>query len=156
MKAKNTVLIIGSLFIFLFLISCKEKVIFKNAVKIPNNIWQINDTLTFRADISDNKNYYNIFITVDAKKNYLTNNIWLIINSKSPSGNLLNDTVMFFIFDQKGKPYGKESGDIVKNKFLYKAHIIFPEKGTYTFTIRHGMRKTDLPRVSSAGICIEK
>lgn len=156
MKASKTVLIISSLLISLFSVSCKGKVFFKKNITIPDNIWQINDTLKFRTDISDNKNYYNIFVNIDAKDNYLTDNIWLIINSESPSGNILNDTVMFFISDQTGKPYGKKHGNIIKNKFLYKAHILFPEKGVYKFKISHGMRITDLPRVSSAGISIEK
>lgn len=156
MKDKKTVLIISSLLVFLFLISCKGKVFFEKSVTIPDQIWQRNDTLKFQADISDNENFFNIYLNIDAKDNYLTDNIWLIINSESPSGNILNDTVMYFISDQTGKPYGKKHGDIIKNKFLYKTHILFPEKGIYKFTIRHGMRETDLPRISSAGIRIER
>ncbi|MCD6556649.1 MAG: gliding motility lipoprotein GldH [Bacteroidales bacterium] len=156
MTAKKTFLYIGSIFAFLFLYSCRETTLFKKSIAIPENLWQVNDTLDFQTEITDNENFFNIFLNVNVKENYLTDNIWLIIDSESPSGNILNDTIMFFIFDQTGKPYGKKHGNIIKNKFLYKAHILFPEKGTYKFTVRHGMRKNDLPRVSSVGLSIEK
>lgn len=156
MTAKKTFLTIGSLFAVLFLYSCKDNTVFKKSIAIPENLWQINDTLNFQTEITDNEDFFNIFLTLNAKDNYLTDNIWLIISSESPSGNALNDTVMFYIFNQTGKPYGKKHGDIIKNKFLYKTHIRFPEKGTYKFTLRHGMREHDLPRVSSSGLSIEK
>ncbi len=153
MTGKNFIYV----FIFsVFLISCKDKVVFENEKEISNGIWEISDTLNFNAPISDTVNYYNIFITVDAIDNFLTNNLWLFISSESPSGNILNDTVMFYITDERGKWYGKKHGDIIKNKFVYKPHIRFPEKGEYKFLLRHGMRENDLPRVSSVGIQIEK
>ena len=156
MTAKKTFLYISSIFAVLFLFSCKGNTVFKKSIAIPENIWEINDTLHFQTEITDNEDFFNIFLNVNVKENYLTDNIWLIIDSESPSGNVLNDTVMFFIFDQTGKPYGKKHGDMIKNKFLYKAHILFPEKGTYKFTLSHGMRENDLPRISSAGLSIEK
>ncbi len=156
MRLKRTVLILGSIIIILLLHSCKKNILYNSSVKFPENVWQINDTIKFQAKISDNKSYCNIFINLNVKENYLTDNIWLMIDSESPSGNVLNDTVMFFIFNEKGKPFGKKHGDNIKNKFLYKAHILFPETGTYKFSIHHGMREKDLPRISSAGISIEK
>jgi len=156
MNFKRTNIILGTLIFTVFLYSCKENVLYENSFLLPGNIWQINDTLKFKTKITDNKNYYNIFIHIDVKEDYLTDNIWLLIDSESPSGNMLNDTVMFFIFDQTGKQFGQKHGDNIKNKFLYKAHILFPETGTYMFFLRHGMRKSDLPRISSAGISIEK
>ncbi len=153
---KQKVLNIGILLVSIFLFSCNNNTIFKDSSDIPENTWQINDTLIFCPNISDVDNYYNLFINIDADKDFLTDNIWLIIDSESPSGNVLHDTVMFFISDDKGKWFGKQKGDIIRNKFLYKTHIRFPEKGQYTFRLRHGMRKNDLPRISSAGISIEK
>ncbi len=156
MKNKTILFIIGSLFILSFLNSCKNNVLYKNTLKIPENIWQINDTLVFNINVPDTLNHYNIYITIKVKDNYLTNNLWLIINSKSPSGNGLRDLAEFYLTDQNGKWYGKKHKHLISNKFLYKANIRFPEKGIYTFKIQHGMRENDLPRVSSVGISIEK
>ena len=155
MTGNKTLIIVSTLIIF-SLLSCKNNSMYNNEVTIPEHIWQTSDTLHFDTNISDDQNYYNLFLTVDAQDNYLTDNLWLFIKSQSPSGNILNDTAMLYITNEKGKWFGKKHGHTVKNKFLYKAHILFPEKGTYRFIIRHGMRKNDLPRVSSVGLSIEK
>ena len=38
---------------------------------------------------------------------------------------------------------------------MYKPYIKFPEKGEYTFVLKHGMREKDLPLAKSTGITIE-
>ncbi len=156
MKIRTTRFVLSCLLLISFFTSCKNNTTYKSTVSIPEKTWQITDTLIFNADITNISNYYNIYFNVEAQEDYLTDNLWLIITSSSPSGNILNDTADFFLTDSKGKWYGKKHGHTINNKFLYKAYILFPEKGIYTFKIRHGMRKNDLPKVSSVGISIEK
>ncbi len=155
MSIKNLILPF-ILFVVAFSGSCKENSVFEDKSEISKSIWQIEDSLCFDAEIQNINQYYNIFLKIDVKEDFLTENLWLLIKSKSPSGNILNDTVMFFIIDKTGKWFGKKHGDVIKNKFLYKTHVLFPEKGNYRFCISHGMRKEDLPRVTSVGISIEK
>ncbi len=152
MTNKYLFLIILSVYLF----SCKEKIVFEKSKPISKKIWEISDTLEFETTINDTSNFYNIFIHIDAQENFLTNNIWLFVKSESPSGNILKDTVMFYLSDAQGKWFGKKQGETINNKFIYKAHIRFPEKGIYKFYLQHGMRENDLPRVSSVGISIEK
>ncbi len=134
--------------------SCKEDI--SQSVSINNNVWQINDTILLNAEISELNSYYNIFFNIAAEETFLTENLWLYVSTVSPSGNVANDTLQYFIFDKIGKPYGKKSGELIKNKFAYKSRIRFPEKGIYRFKICHGMRESDLPKIKTFGIDIAK
>ncbi|NPA68484.1 MAG: gliding motility lipoprotein GldH [Chlorobi bacterium] len=150
------ILLLSGLIILLFFTDCKKNVLYRASTEIQNKTWQIGDSICFNTEIKDTKNYYNIFINLNIDENFLTENIWLFVKSTSPSGNILNDTVMFYITDKNGKWLGKKHGNTIKNKFLYKPHVKFPETGNYKFCLNHGMRKNDLPKINSVGISIEK
>lgn len=139
----------------LFLFSCKNNIAISDSQEINGGIWGINQAIKLEAKLNNPQKDYNLFINVNVKDDFLTNNLWLFMSTKSPSGNVQTDTLMFYVTDEKGKWFGNKSGSIIKNKFLYKSNIKFPEVGVYTFQIKHGMRETDLPKVVSVGISIE-
>lgn len=142
--------------IALFLFSCNNKIAISDSEKIDNEIWAINKTIKAKINIEDINKFYNVFINVNVKEVFLTSNLWLFVSTKSPSGNIQSDTLIFYVTDAKGKWFGDKSGDIIKNKFLYKPNIKFPEAGEYVFSILHGMRETDLPKATEVGITVEE
>jgi len=135
--------------------SCKNNIVSSDSKEIEGEVWNVNQLIELEANLIDTQNNFNLFIDINVKEDFLTNNLWLFISTKSPSGNVQNDTLMFYITDEKGKWFGNKSGDIIKNKFLYKSNIKFPEAGIYSFQINHGMRENDLPKVVSVGISVE-
>ena len=141
--------------VFMFT-SCERDIIYSDEKKIEKGIWDINDTVILNASISDLEKDFNVFINIDVDEFFLTNNLWLFISTQSPSGNIESDTIMFYVADEKGKWFGKKIRSVISNKFLYKQHIRFPERGKYIFNIRHGMREEDLPKIRSVGVSIEK
>lgn len=150
--------IIFSLFLIALIItlnSCDDEALFKENSVIVSEGWGINDSVVFKAAISETENFYNVFIDVRINELFLTNNLWLFVSTKSPSGNIQSDTIMYFVSDEHGKWFGNEKGSSIDNKFLYKAFIRFPEEGEYTFKIKHGMREKDLPLIESLGITVE-
>ena len=140
----------------LVLSSCKNNIVSSDSKEIEGAVWNINQPIELKANLIDTKNNFNLFIDVNVKEDFLTNNLWLFISTKSPSGNVQTDKLMFYVTDEKGKWFGNKSGDIIKNKFLYKSNIKFPEAGIYSFQITHGMRESDLPKVVSVGISVEE
>ena len=99
--------------------------------------------------------FYNIYFDILINKNFMTDNLWLFISAKSPSGNLQSDTIMYFVADESGKWFGEENRTTVKNKFLYKLGVRFSESGEYTFVLKHGMREKDIPLIESIGLTLE-
>jgi len=152
---KNNTLLIFFIFTLLILSSCKNNIVSSDSKEIKGEVWNINQIVKLETNIADTQKSYNLLINVDLKEDFLTNNLWLFISTKSPSGNVQNDTLIFYVTDEKGKWFGNKSGDIITNKFLYKSNIKFPELGIYSFQISHGMRENDLPKVRSVGISIE-
>jgi len=153
---KNKQFIYLFLFFTLFLFSCKSKIVISDSQKIEGEIWNIGKTVNLELEVIDVSKFYNLYINVDVKEDFLTNNLWLFISTKSPSGNVQSDTVMYYVTDEKGKWFGNKRSDIVKNKFVYKPNIKFPEQGKYLFSIYHGMREIDLPKVSIVGVTVEE
>lgn len=147
-----------SLFLFAIIVifnSCDDEALYSGNNEITSDAWGIGDSAVFKAKISETESFYNVFIDIKINELFLTNNLWLYIFTESPSGNIQSDTIMYFITDERGKWLGKEKGAFIENKFMYKAYIKFPEKGEYTFIIKHGMREKDLPLIESIGITVE-
>lgn len=157
MNRKNKNFSFWALVIFVFIFfSCNNDIVVSENKDIKTDAWEIHDTIIINVPINNNNSFYDVYINIENKESFLTNNLWLFIQTKSPSGNVQTDTIMYFLTDEKGKWFGKKRGKIIKNKFLYKSNIKFPEKGIYKFFLLHGMRKSDLPEVVKAGIVVEK
>ena len=74
----------------------------------------------------------------------------------SPDGRSLTDTLEYDLADEKGRWYGKGSGDVHELRLPWRSNVYFPLKGEYVFRIQHGMRSTDLRGVYDFGLRIEK
>jgi len=138
------------------LFSCNNKITISDSEKINNDTWTIDKTIKSEVNIEDISKFYNVFININVKEDFLTNNLWLFISTKSPQGNVQSDTLLFYVTDEKGKWFGNKSGSEISNKFLYKSNIKFPKAGKYTFLISHGMRENDLPKATEVGVTIEE
>ena len=155
MKSKQFIYL-GILLQMLLLTSCENKIIISDSKKISNSVWNIDEAVKLELNVVDVSKFYNLYINIDVKEDFLTNNLWIFLSTSSPSGNVQNDTLIYYVTDEKGKWFGNKNGDIIKNKFLYKPNIKFSEVGTYKFTISHGMREMDLPKVEIVGVIAEE
>lgn len=145
-----------SLFICLTICSCNKDVLYRKAITIPDNIWDMNKPLVFDVPVTDTVNKYNIFITVRNADSYDFNNLYLFIDINSPMKIRERDTMECILADANGKWLGSGLGDIWDNKFLFKKNIKFQKPGLYEFAFRQGMRVDSLPMIMDAGISIEK
>ena len=144
------------LFCYFFLYACISEKVFDEKYIFSNNVWNVDEVPEFKVSIGEIRQSYNVYLNLTNTKEFKTNNIWLFFSVISPSGSLLTDTVQFFITDNAGRWYGNKDRNFIKNKFLYKKNIGFPETGTYTFKIKQGMREKDTPLVKSVGLTLEK
>lgn len=136
--------------------SCKKNVVYQENVKIPDNIWDMNNIAVFKPTIDSINIPYNLNINVRHAHLYPSQNLWLFISTISPSGINQVDTFECLLADDKGKWLGDGAGDIWDVEIPYKQEIAFPEAGEYQIQIQHGMRMEKLPLIMEIGISIEK
>jgi len=152
---KNSlILIAGSL---IFLLSCKNNVLFTDSAEMPESTWNLFNAPEFKVEITDTINRAKVSFTIRTGTDYSFRNIWLFVTTTSPDGNkILTDTLEYELADEKGDWYGKGFGDIHELILPYRTNVFFPRKGIYNIKIQHGMRAGDLKGVYDIGLRIEK
>lgn len=150
------VLIPALLLAVTLLISCNTGSIYSESESIPGYKWDVDNIITFRAPVTDTLNSYDINLLIRTDNSYPYRNIFLFIKTMSPAGRAIKDTIEYFLADEKGDWYGSGLGDINDLSVPFKANVHFPEPGTYTFSIQHGMRENKLRGVTDIGMQIRK
>jgi gliding motility-associated lipoprotein GldH len=135
--------------------SCNSNVIFTDSVSMAREEWKLENAPVFTPLIKDTLSANNIFFTLRTGSTYPFRNIYFFVSTTSPAGKTITDTLQYMLADEKGKWYGKGSGDIHEMKLLFKTNVYFPAKGTYSFKVRHGMRSETLPGIYDLGLRIE-
>jgi len=138
------------------LVSCDPNRLFEENYKIPNHLWNKDQSVEFISVVEDTLQVQNIYINIRNTGNYRYSNLYLYITTTAPSGQWIKDTLNIQLADSKGKWLGSGLGDIFFSRKLYKSYIRFPLKGDYKFSIQHGMRVDDLDGIRDVGIRIEK
>jgi len=151
---KKILLIIIS--VLILFCSCSRNTMYTDNISFPSEVWTLDNVAEFNSEITDTASISNIYFTIRTGTAYPFRNIWLFINTTSPEGRSLTDTLQYFLADEKGSWYGKGFGDIHELSLPFKTGIYFPEKGIYSFRIRHGMRIENLNGVYDFGLRIEK
>jgi gliding motility-associated lipoprotein GldH len=141
---------------FCLLSSCNSKIVYTDSKAMPGKKWELMNILSFRVPVTDTINGNNVFFTFRTGSAYPFRNIFLFVNTTSPDGKFITDTLEFFLADEKGHWFGKGFGDVHELNLPYKSNVFFPRKGTYQFNIQHGMRVEDLQGVYDVGLRIEK
>ena len=141
---------------FLLFLSCSGKVVYTDSRSMDNETWKLMDIATFKVPIKDTINSNNVIFTVRNGSSFPFRNIYLFVNTTSPDGKAITDTLQYNLADEKGRWYGKGFGDIHELNLPYKSNVYFPAKGVYEFKIQHGMRVVDLKGIYDFGLKIEK
>lgn len=140
----------------LILSACNSNQIYNEQVEIKNGIWNKDSIIKLKFQINELDPFYNIYISLRAGSMYPAQNLWLFIETVSPSGKIQTDTFEAFLADDKGKWLGDCMGEICDFEIPFKYMIKFPEQGNYNMKIQQGMRRENLPFVMETGIIIEK
>lgn len=143
------------LFLILFS-SCNNDIIYTDNVVMQDNIWELAYVPYFSVQIVDTTQLTNVFFTLRNGSDYPFRNIFLFVTVYSPDGKGITDTLEYYLADEKGAWFGKGIGDIHELNLPYRTNVFFPEQGTYSFYIQHGMRIGDLPGIYDFGLRVEK
>lgn len=137
------------------LFSC-DSFFYENKIDFDDKEWNYDELLTYKFEITQPKENYDIYIDFVCTEEYKTNNIWIFLKIISPSGKSQNDIIEFLVTDNMGKWLGEKNSNLIVNKFLYKNDIKFAEAGNYTVILQQGMREKDTPIAVSTGLSLKK
>ncbi|WP_103863828.1 gliding motility lipoprotein GldH [Aquimarina sp. I32.4] len=120
--------------------SCNNKQIF-DTYQTVDDIWDKDEKINFTLPILDSTQTYNLFINVRNNNAYKYSNIFLISEMRFPNGKVVTDTLEYVMATPEGEWLGSGFSDLKENKLWYKENVGFKEKGNYTISLQHAMRK---------------
>ncbi len=138
----------------LILISCSNNY-YAEVQSLPNEKWSINNPLSFKINIEDSMQYFNMYFLIRNTTDFETQNFYVFMKTKYPDGIVEQDTLGFILCDKYGNWTGKGRGRLKDNKFLFQTNIRFPKNGEYVFTVTQSMRNDVVEGISNFGIILE-
>lgn len=141
---KRTKWIAGCIVIVL-LTGCTGKTVFSASESLPAEGWHKDSVLSYSFDIQEEA-HYDVLLYIRHTERYPYQNMWLFLD---------NDTIEFYLADQRGRWLGNGAGRLKEMPVLYQQNIVLPA-GTHTLNIRQGMREDVLSGVSDVGVRIDK
>ncbi|MFO8236068.1 MAG: gliding motility lipoprotein GldH [Bacteroidales bacterium] len=152
-KISTTITVLATL---LIVYSCNPDRIYNESTDLKNAKWDTSNVLSYRFNIEDTINAHHVFFYVRHTSEYQYQNLYLFVETTSPEGFTVKDTLELMLANDKGQWYGKGWGDVFEVSVPYKEYVRFPKSGTYTIDIQQGMRANPLKHVTDFGIQIEK
>ena len=142
--------------IAMLLTACQPRVLFEETISLPRHSWNQNDFLSYTISVEDTVEQYQISLIIRNDGRYEYSNLFLFINTTSPGGEGIRDTVEIRLADERGNWYGKGVGGKYTLQVPFKNGVKFPQKGNYTIEIEQGMRAVDLEFITDLGLRISK
>lgn len=123
--------------------------------KLDSDGWNESYVQRFTFEINEPNVLHNVWLKVRNDNSYSYSNLWLFVQYLPPSGEAVTDTVQILMADSRGRWLGKGFSGVFENRFALRQQVYFPEKGTYSLEIKHGMRTPILKGISHVGLRVE-
>ena len=151
----------GLIIMVSFLSACDSAKVFEKNLALENYIWSAEDDLKFQMEITDTINEMNLILNIRHTAHYPFSNLWVFVNTITPEGTKMTDTLECKLAAKDGRWFGNGLGDIWDIQIPIKTYV-FSNQGAYTFEIEQAMRYAEkarieqLPEVMNVGFRIEK
>jgi gliding motility-associated lipoprotein GldH len=136
-------------------VACSQNEHFSEFHSFPGAKWQRNEKVNFKVEGLDKASPQDIFIEIRNNNNYPFRNLWLFVDITAPNGVQRCDTINVELADVYGKWYGRGISLYVYS-FQYESNVQYPLSGTYTYSIRQGMREDTLEGITDIGMTVTK
>ena len=131
--------------------SCSKGVVYSRFMPILSENWHVDSIAQFDYTISDADADYSMLVYVRHTERYPYQNMWLFVGDS-----LHRDTIEFYLADDRGQWLGDKHHGFIEMPVLFEENYHFPDTGTYSIFIQHGMRDSVLRGVTDVGIEIFK
>ena len=142
--------------LMVFLLSCSNSTLYKQDYTVDESGWDYKDTLEYQFDIHDTLQSYNLLINLKYRDTYAYSNLYFFVDVIDPQNQKYRDTIECIMATPQGRWLGKQSGDYIEHRFLYRYNVNFPKSGQYRIYLQQAMRDTLLKKISSVGIELQK
>ncbi len=133
-------------------VACTRGVVFSEFKDVPPIGWDKDSVVCFSFRVTDTVQPYDVLLHLRHSDNYPYQNMWLFLTSTNPQGVVTSDTIDFYLADERGSRLGNGRNGHVSMPVLYEQNYHFPDTGTYSLSVRHGMRSDNLRGVSQIGM----
>lgn len=136
----------------LLLASCRRDVASCDHHDLPEAGWAVTDTVQLTLNVADTTQAYDLALTLRHTDLYTYQNLWFFVQSPDTLCPIRTDTVQAYLADDRGRWLGARAGRYY-NGYITMAHALrFPEVGTYTFYLVHGMRDSVIVGIADVGM----
>ena len=146
----------GCMACLMLLSSCDGNRYFEENRAMPDETWDVNNTLRFEVPVDNTNALYNFFLNVRHTGQYPYRNLFLFVDSEFPDGSGYRDTLECALATKEGRWYGDGVGDLRDLRIQFKMNTVLPDTGTYVFSFEQAMREEHLPHIKDVGLRIEK
>lgn len=154
MKVTMRKYFIISIFLGLLFTACEEQPYFEKVYSFDNNEWTQKVKPTFVVDIKDISKPYNFIVTIRTTTDYKYSNLWMYMNTKTPSGEKGREPFQMLITNPDGSWIGKKTGTVVENALYFKKRKL-PKKGKYVFTLEQGITESKIDEILDIDLRVE-
>lgn len=144
-----------ALFGLLLLVSCQEQAMYEKVYAFENEEWTQKVKPLFKVDITDTTKEYDFILTLRTTTDYQFNNLWIFLNTTTPSGQKAREPFEIKITNPDGSWAGKKTGTVVEIPLYFRRRKM-PEKGQYKFLIEQGITESKIDQVLDIGLRVEE
>ncbi|MEJ6490948.1 MAG: gliding motility lipoprotein GldH [Flavobacteriales bacterium] len=130
---------------------CGDTPYYDKTYSFEEKEWNQRVMPSFTVDIKDTSKVYDFILTLRTTTSYSYNNLWVFLNSKTPSGLIAREPFQIRIANEDGSWFGTKSGTVVENPLVFRSRK-FPEKGKFTFTVEQGITEETIDEVLDIGL----
>ena len=152
---RGSLLILPALCLLMLLASCTETPFYDKAYAFKDRTWNQKVKPKFEFEITDTSQFYDLVISVRTTTDYMYNNMWLFLETKTPSGLSAREPFQIRIADPKGEWLGTKTGTTIQNELIF-AKRKFPEAGKYIWNLEQGITENNLTEILDIGIQIRE
>lgn len=134
---------------------CQEAPMYEKVYSFEASTWSQKVKPSFTVDIQDINREYDFILTLRTTTDYEFNNLWIFLNTVTPSGSRGREPFEIKISNPDGSWAGKKTGTVVEFPLNFKRRKM-PEKGKYTFEIEQGITSSTISEVLDVGLRVEE
>lgn len=138
------------------IVSCDSTRVYEEWVDFDNMQWSIDSTVSIDMELTDSLAAYDLVLGVRNTNLYPYENLWLMVSLDGPDSISFQDTLQLQLAKVDGQWLGKRSASLYTTKISLYQDVRFYKAGSYTFSMKHGMREASLDGIASVGFRIEQ
>lgn len=144
------------LFLVLFITSCEPIQLYEQTTIYPTHDWSSKQVNNYQFNITDTSSLYKIYFVIRHHNAYHYKNIWLQVNTQSPSDTVVTQTLNLQLADDQKGWLGVGMDDIFDQRIPMNATPTKLKLGLYHFSVHHTMREDPLLGILATGLRVEK